>query len=63
MIRVDMVLRLSVLGGLLFTQLFRLLLRLFFTLLFSAFCARLLLLLTIIVVHYRTGIYHDGVDG
>ena len=51
------------LGSLLFTQFFRLLLRLFFTLLFSPFCTRLLLLLAIIVLYYRTGIHHDGVDG
>ncbi|MNY29888.1 hypothetical protein D3C86_1639600 [compost metagenome] len=51
------------LRGLFFTQFLGLLLRLFVTLLFSSFCTRLLLLLTIIVLHYRAGIYHDGVDG
>ncbi|ESS60297.1 hypothetical protein EDP2_3809 [Enterobacter cloacae S611] len=50
------------LGGLLFTHLLRLLLRLFFTLLFRAFGARLLVLLAVVVFHYRAGIDHYGVD-
>ena len=49
-------------GGLFLAQFFRLLLRLFLTLLGGLFSACLLLLLAVVLLHYRTGIDHHGVD-